>query len=120
MEVYQLTKMTTIGFGWASCKMADSILYFSDKNEAKKAQNTFAGDKIKTITLDKKSKFLFNIEHCFNSRSFGKTFRSQKIAKEFCQKYEGDSSLEIYKHKIYNSLEEYRKSNYQKKMVYEA
>lgn len=119
MIVYQLTRKTQIGSSFMGCMRVDrDVLFFTNKADAKALQNTFNGDKIKEIETDKMGKFIFNIRLIFNCQYFGKSFTSLSKAKTHCKNNTSKFSMEVYKHKVYTSLNEYKENQYKSKLVH--
>lgn len=120
MVLYKLIRKTQIGSSFmGTMRVDDDVIFFTNKADAKALQNTFNGDKIREVKVDKNCKFIFNIRLIHNFASFGQSFDSLSKAKKHCQ--EADQShyhREIYKYKVYSSLKEYRSTKYESKRVF--
>lgn len=115
-KIYKLTTFEHIGGGFfGPMKINSEVIYFRNKQDAKKLQNTFRGDKISEIDYTK-NKNIFSINHIGNSRTLSvREFNSKKEAESYF--YESDTTLEVCKNKIYEDLIDYRSNYKESKMV---
>lgn len=119
MIVYRLKRKTHIGSGWSKMALDNDVIFFKNKEDAKALQNPFNGDKVDEVILTKDSKFIYNLRLIFNTASWGRSFESLNEAKHYCQTTEkGNHDREVYKNKIYNSLNDYHTSKYEPKMIF--
>lgn len=100
-----------------SLKINSEVFYFTNKNDAKKIQNTFNGDRIIEVKKPLSQRYIYSLNHLGNFRTLSvEDFKSIKEAENFCetkQKFD----YEIIKHKVYKSYQDFQKNYYSPKLI---